>query len=117
MFFYGLRALPVFALLLAGALVCEPAVADETGLASIHQFRKVGKKTCLVDHSHDGAGTGTSRQVAELSAIRSWMSFTDLEYGSDWAQFRMAISKSMRCSTNGPGNWSCQLEAVPCRGW
>jgi hypothetical protein len=93
-----------------------PVMADETGMASIHPWRKVGKKTCLVDHEHAGSGTGINKKAAELSAIRSWISFTDLEYGSDWASFNNSVGKQMRCSA-GSGSVQCDLLATACRPW
>jgi hypothetical protein len=109
-------AIAVLAALL-GSLPTAPVHADETGMAGIHTWRKVGKKTCLVDHFHDGDGTGTNQKTAELAAVRSWQSFTDLEYGSDWANFKYANSKAMKCANEGGARWSCRTEAVPCRAW
>jgi hypothetical protein len=109
------------ALLLAVALSAAgspttTASASETGMASIHSWRKVGKKTCLVDHEHSGSGSGVNRQAAELSAIRSWVGFTDLEYGSSWANINQAVGKQMRCSS-GTGGIQCDLLATACRPW
>ena len=42
-----------------------PVAASETGMASIHGWRKVGRKTCLVDHDHSGTGSGSNRKIAE----------------------------------------------------
>ncbi len=92
------------------------ASAAETGMASIHSWRKVGKKTCMIDHEHSGTGSGINRKAAELSAIRSWASFTDLEYGDAWANFNHAIGKQMRCNS-GMGGVQCDLLATPCRPW
>ena len=36
----------------------------------------------MLDHYHDGSGTGSSRQQAERSAIVSWSEFTAWEYGT-----------------------------------
>jgi hypothetical protein len=91
-----------------------PAAASETGMASMHSWRKVGKKTCLSGHDHSGSGQGVNRKVAELEAIRSWSGFTDLEYGSTWANFNNAVSKTMRCNA-GMGSVQCDVVAVPCR--
>lgn len=93
----------------------SPVQADETGMASIHSWRKVGKKTCFVDHSHAGSGNGSTKKAAEMAAVSSWVSFTALEYGSSWADYRAAVAKVMRCGANGPGSWSCDLDAIPCR--
>jgi hypothetical protein len=90
--------------------------AAETGMASMHSWRKVGKKTCMVDHEHSGSGSGVNRKVAELEAIRSWSGFTDLEYGSSWANFNNAIGKSMRCG-GGMGGVQCDVVATACRPW
>jgi hypothetical protein len=93
-----------------------PVQADDTGLAGLHSWRKVGGKTCFVDHSHEGSGNGSSQKAAEMAAIRSWIGFTDLEYGSDWANFRNAVAKTMKCNREGGAFWKCSTEAVPCRG-
>jgi hypothetical protein len=114
-----LRAVAATALALAvmGSVVApQPVMADETGLASIHAWRKVGKKTCLSGHDHQGSGTGTSQKAAQLAAIRSWASFTDFEYGKSWANFNLAVEKRMTCEASG-SSYSCSLSAVPCRGW
>lgn len=107
-------SLSLAALLVAGAGVA-PVAADETGLASIHSWRKVGKKTCFIGHSHAGNGNGSSKKAAEASAIGSWVSFTALEYGSSWGDFRQAIEKSIQCNASGSNSWTCNLDATPCR--
>jgi hypothetical protein len=100
-----------------GTLVSIPAAqANESGMASIHQWRKVGKKTCLVAHQHAGSGSGQTLKVAQAQAIGSWASFTDLEYGSSWANFNNAVEKVMRCGPTS-GSFQCDLLATPCRGW
>lgn len=96
------------------AAVPAPALADDTGFASMHDLRREGGRTCFTDHYHYGNGTGATKAAAQKAAISSWASFTDFEYGSDWARFSRAASKGMKCS--GPsGSVSCQLEARPCR--
>lgn len=107
-----LLLIPVVAALAASI---APLRADETGLASIHTWKKVGKKTCMVDHYHSGQGTGANRKAAETAAIQSWTSFTDLEYGSSWASFKIAERKSMQCSQDGSNSFNCQTEALACR--
>ncbi len=112
----------IFVLVTAIALVTSPfdvappASASESGMASIHTWRKVGKKTCLVGHQHAGNGSGNSLKAAQAQAIGSWSSFTDLEYGSSWASFGIAIEKIMKCSPDG-SVVQCDLLATPCRGW
>jgi hypothetical protein len=91
------------------------AWADETGLATMHAWRREGGRTCMVDHWHYGSsGSQRSRSLAQRAAIRSWIDFTDLEYGSNWARWGRAASKRMSCSRAGTG-WSCDAEARPCR--
>lgn len=107
---YGAFAL---ALGLIGSTVS--ASASETGLASMHTWRKVGGKTCMADHYHTGNGSGTTRALAEKSAISSWADFTALEYGSSWASFKLAAGKQMNCTGSGT-SWQCTINALPCRG-
>lgn len=95
-----------------------PTLADETGLDAIHaQQRERGNKTCFVDHYHYGSSSGkATKKVALAAGIKSWADFTDFEYGSDWAHWAVASSKSAKCSEDGPhGPWSCDISARPCR--
>jgi hypothetical protein len=101
------------ALVMLGA-VCAPAVADDTGFAYMHDLRKERGRTCFVGHYHYGNGSGRSKRSAKRDAIRSWVSFTAFEYGSDWARWRRARSKRMGCTRGGKG-YNCQVEARPCR--
>lgn len=96
------------------AAIVSTAWAQETGIASIHQWRKVGKKTCMVDHFHDGTANGGNRKAAERAAIADWVGFTGLEYGGAWASWRIAAAKSVQCS-GGVGAVSCSVQAIPCR--
>jgi hypothetical protein len=89
------------------------ALADETGVAGIHDWVKIGHKTCLTDHFHSGNGNGATRAQAERQAIQSWADFTAWEYGSSWGRYTIAASKKMSCEQSG--SWSCFLEARPCR--
>jgi hypothetical protein len=100
------------AMLVVGASV--PAQADQTGFASMHNQARVGGKMCMTDHWHYGNGSGSSKAAAQREAISSWQSFTDFEYGSDWARFSKAVGKRISCSQSG-GGFSCQVEARPCR--
>ena len=93
-----------------------PVQAAETGVASIHSWVRVGGKTCLVDHYHDGSGSGASRGSAQSAAIRAWAEFTTWEYGSSWGRYGLAVGKSMNCD-RGMSGWSCSTSARACRGW
>jgi hypothetical protein len=97
--------------LLAGGAVAQ---SQETGLAEIHIWVKVGRKTCMVDHFHDGSGTGKSRAEAERAAIRAWVEFTAWEYGPPWGRYSLAASKKATCSRESD-SWRCGVEARPCR--
>jgi hypothetical protein len=110
------RVAGAFALVL---LVTMPAAkvaaqGEETGIAGIHQWVKVGRKTCMLDHFHDGSGTGKSRSQAERAAILAWTEFTAFEYGGVWGRYGNAVSKKMNCSQSSAG-WNCAVEARPCR--
>ncbi|MBX9587967.1 MAG: hypothetical protein K2X43_01600 [Hyphomonadaceae bacterium] len=100
-----------FALL---AMLAGGAAAQETGVAGIHSWVKVGRKTCMLDHYHDGSGSGATRAQAERAAVAAWAEFTAWEYGGPWGRYSNAVSKSTRCS-QGSGGWSCAVQARPCR--
>jgi hypothetical protein len=87
--------------------------AEETGIADIHTWIKVGRKTCMLDHFHSGTGHGETRAQAERQAVQSWVDFTAWEYGGSWGRYSIAASKKMSCERTG--SWSCFLEARPCR--
>lgn len=97
------------------AIFCAgmPASADETGLASMHSWRTERGTTCMVDHFHYGSGEGRTKKHARDAAIKSWQEFTAFEYGTDWAHFRKAASKTIGYSTTTSG-WSATIEARPC---
>ena len=104
--------LPAAVLMLA---LSTSAHADDTGLASIHDWRKEGGRTCMSDHFHDGAGSGDSRKAAEAKAIASWVSFTAFEYGTIWGNYNIAGSKKVDCTETGAKSWSCSLTARACK--
>ncbi len=113
----SLRALSRLSLVVLPGLavlnLAAPAAADDTGFAYIHDQRREAGRLCLSNHWHYGNGNGRSRKAAEASAIRSWADFTALEYGSDWARYSRARSKKMSCTQSG--DWSCAVEARPCK--
>jgi hypothetical protein len=90
------------------------AVAQDTGLAGMHTWVRVGGRTCLLDHFHDGSGAGSTRAAAQRAAMRAWSDFTAWEYGNRWGSYGASISKRMSCS-GGPGNYSCDTSSRPCR--
>jgi hypothetical protein len=113
-----MRRLLLSASALCLALAAGGAVAqssnEETGIAGIHTWVKIGRKTCMADHFHDGSGTGPTRQHAERAAIRSWVEFTAWEYGGIWGRYSISASRKAACSQE-EGGWRCAVEARPCR--
>lgn len=110
-----------FAAILKAIVSCVAVVAlhsaahaDNTGFDSIHSQVRIGGKTCFADHSHGGSGSGATRKIAEMQAIKSWYGYTAGEYGSDWANIGKAVKRSMTCSGSG-NNYTCDVEATPCR--
>jgi hypothetical protein len=99
---------------LACAFLPSPLHADDTGLASMHAWQKVGRKTCLLDHYHSGEGEGRNKRAARNAAISDWESFTAFEYGAVWARFRSAASRGVRYEKTAEG-WLASVEARPCR--
>lgn len=113
----GLRvALCLIIAATAGTAIGIPMVsADETGLATMHEWRRERGRLCMTDHWHYGSsGSQRSRATAQRAAIRSWVDFTNLEYGTTWARWGRAASKRMTCSRSGTG-WNCDVEARPCK--
>lgn len=98
------------------SLSVAPAFADDTGLAtSLHEVRKEKRRLCQVDHFHFGSSAGHPNQkIAMAHAIDSWQSFTALEYGTDWANFRKAGSSTAKCTLSS-GGWGCEIQARPCK--
>jgi hypothetical protein len=88
--------------------------AQETGIAEIHQWVKIGRKTCMLDHFHDGSGSGSTRAEAERAAIKAWAEFTAWEYGTPWGRYSIAASRKADCSRSS-GGWTCAVQARPCR--
>jgi hypothetical protein len=107
------RFCAVVALMVLGAV---PAFADETGLAGMHAWQRVAGRTCMTDHEHDGSGNGHTQEAAMRVAIRSWESFTDLEYGSDWASYANSVAKRASCGRGISGDISCQISSRACKG-
>lgn len=101
------------ATLAAISCTAAPAGADETGLASMHSWRLERGRTCMVDHFHYGNGEGRTKKQARDAAIKSWQEFAAFEYGTDWAHFRRAGSRSIGYSATTNG-WSATVEARPC---
>lgn len=104
--------------LLAAALLAVASVsahAEDDGLATIHEWRSEGGRTCMSDHFHDGSGTGPTRKAAEAAAISSWASFTAFEYSNNWARYSLAGSRKIDCSQNGGDSWTCNVTARPCK--
>ena len=102
---------------LAAVAVClSIGTADaQDGLATLHDWVRVGGKTCMKDHFHSGSSTGqANRKQAEAQAIGAWASFTAWEYGDHWGRWRLAETKRVNCSGTG-GSWACDIEARPCK--
>lgn len=110
---HDVRGLAVVMGILLGATGAAQARAEETGLAEIHSWVKMGRKTCMADHYHSGNGNAATRPQAERQAVQSWVDFTAWEYGTPWGRYSIAASKKMTCERTG--SWSCFVEARPCR--
>ena len=103
------------ALLISFLPAVVPVRAQETGLASIHSWVAVGRKTCMASHTHDGSGTGKTKKDAEKAAIQSWESFTIWEYGPPWGRFSESVSKTVNCDKNTSSEFTCQVNSRPCK--
>lgn len=100
---------------LATIVTSFAANADDTGFITIHDLRREGRLYCTVDHYHSGQGTvQRTKKRAIRSAAAAWSGFTAWEYGSDWARWRYARSKSVSCDGRR-GAITCSVEARPCK--
>lgn len=109
---HGAVALATATVILAASL--SSASADETGMASIHEWRVERGKVCMSDHFHTGNGSGRTKKLARVAAIKAWQEFTAWEYGTTWASFRRAGSKSISYSRSMDG-WDATVEARACK--
>lgn len=100
---------------LALALVSTPGAAHaQDGLAGMHSWVRIGGRSCMADHFHDGSGTGVTRAQAERAAIQSWQSFTAWEYSGRWGRYGNAVGRKLTCS-GSRGSFKCSVTARPCR--
>lgn len=91
------------------------AFANDTGFAqSSHTTRREGGKLCVVGHTHGGQGSGGTKNVALNGAINAFVITTVDEYGSDWAKWSKAASKSIKYTKTADG-WTAHAEARPCK--
>jgi hypothetical protein len=79
------RATIVAVTLAALSTASMPAVADDTGVATMHDLHSEGGHTCMVSHIHAATGEGKDKSSAVAAAIKEWYAYTAGEYGSDWA--------------------------------
>ena len=77
------------------------------------ETRSEGGECCMPEHFHYGSGSGASKTAALADAAANWAGLVDLEYGSAFSHFGLAHGKSVSCSHTG--DWTCSVEARPCR--
>lgn len=106
------------AALIAAVVHAVPARAAD-GLAGLHTKVVIGDKVCFKDHYHHGdSGAFATEAEAAAAAARAWGSFTALEYGEAWSDFRLAADRTMNCrsaAVQGGPPFICQAKALPCR--
>ncbi len=90
------------------------AVANDTGLAGMHDWRSERGKTCMVDHFHTGVGEGRSKTLARSAAVKDWQAFTAWEYGTSWANFRRAASRGVNFTKTETG-WQASVIGRACK--
>ena len=109
--------------ILSSALIGSAVTATSSqsaGLDGLHSKVQIGNRLCMAGHTHHGAGSAWGvREQALAVAAKSWGSFTALEYGNEWADFRQSNNQEISCrpSNSGPGpaHWTCSVTASPCR--
>lgn len=95
-------------------ILASGAAADDTGLASMHDLRKEGGRTCMTSHAHSGAGVGRTKPAAMKAALQSWYEYTAWEYGTVWARWAKSAAKRVSY-TKEPDGWAASVESRPCR--
>lgn len=90
------------------------ANAEDTGLTFDHDVTRVNGRLCMTNHGHSGSGTAATKPAARASAVRSWIDFTNFEYGGAWASFAAAAGQSTRYTKEAAG-WSATVDARPCK--
>ena len=110
------RFLTVSFLAAAGCVsTLAPAIANDTGFAqTTHDTRREGGKLCVLGHTHGGTGEGGTKNVALIAAVKVYVDTTRDEYGSDWASWAKAGSKSITYAKTADG-WTARVEGRPCR--
>ena len=89
--------------------------SQAAGLEGLHRKIQVGNRLCMAGHKHHGTGSpAPTREHALASATKHWGSFTALEYGDEWADFRIAHTPEVRCRQSGHAAWRCDVTASPC---
>ena len=96
-------------------IAATAAHAGSTGFDVIHSKVVLNGKVCFVDHSHLGTGTARTKELALHKATQNWVSFTALEYGSDWASFGLATKRSMGCKRGLLRRYTCEVQGTPCK--
>ena len=99
--------------LVIGGLGATPAFADGD-FSGTHDQVTIGNKVCFSDHEHAGVKTAGSSKLATKLAINAWSSFVKFEYGKVWANWNLAVGKSINCS-GGQSDFTCDVRARVCR--
>lgn len=91
------------------------ALANDFGFATTtHDTRREGGRLCVLDHYHGGSGTGGTKGVARVMAIKAYVNSTSSEYGTDWANWAKSGSKTVTYTKTGDG-WTATATARPCK--
>ena len=105
----------VLRIFLAAPIALGLAAATFFPTISEAKSRKLYKQ-CKGNHFHwSKEMTANSKKAAKIKAVRDWASFTGIEYGDKWINFRIANKQSIKCETAGIGKWTCVASAIPCR--
>lgn len=98
----------------AVGLSASAALAQDSGMSSMHAQRREAGKVCMIDHFHYGSGSGSTKQKALIDAIGAWQGFTDFEYGGRWASWKRSAGKQIKYSSGTTGV-TADISSRPCR--
>jgi len=93
-----------------------PTTASAHGLLHILEKKYVAGHLCMTGHLHNGqSGAWRTEAEARQAAIRSWQGFIRFEHGRAWADYRIALQKTVKCTKTSDGQSSCTVKANACR--
>ena len=106
-----------YASALALGLVMAPggAAIAQDGLAGLHSWVRVGGRTCMLDHFHDGSGSGSTVAAGAAGRHPGLDRLHGLGVRQPLGQLRRVHQQENVVLGRARGNYSCSVSSRPCR--